>query len=398
MKRAIYLFCAVWCVGGCSGRAVTGVDGGELADARPVAADQVVVVADQSAPVVCEELSVAGQVALENDDNMKQPPSIAFDGERFAVLWHSQLPIVSSMNGELRFALVDREGKTGRPDGIEIAGNDATLSAPLLPTEEAYFTLHNDPARGKTVLRRFDAKGTSFSAQPLRQDIRHAALAPDPTGLAVLTAPGPSFFFIDPSVAEMSQPKPLITAEAMASVWLSRRTGGFAAALFSLNGTATMYLLNRDGDEVSRSRVRGDVESASFAAGPQGFIAAYARSSGDVEVTLFDASGEQMVDLQVGKTKPLSRKDTRRVAVVSNGSKYYVAYPKEVGGLGETYLLQMLDAAGEPEGPAIDLPDCLATASSISLAWGQNELGIATLDHTSGLPNSSVCVTVMRCQ
>lgn len=70
-------------------------------------------------------------------------------------------------------------------------------------------------------------------------------------------------------------------------------------------------------------------------------------------------------------------------------------YPGPVVG---QFMVHLLDADGTPVAKAIRLPLCLAVASQVSSAWGKNHLAVASVNMTSGVLASSVCVSVLECR
>ena len=393
MKRTWMLclgLCLCLCLGlallcGCGQRTTVNTDGGgDSGDAAAAA---------------CTGLTRAAQVTLEFSDTAKDAPSVAFDGERFAVVWHSQPAVVSSMLGELRFALVDAQGTASAPLGVSLAGDNGAMEAALLAEPTAYTVLQRLAAGGaEPLLRRFDAKGKTLLTNLIGSKVTRAALAPHASGVAMATAgPGdsPRVMLFDRSKGTTTASGYLNTSEAIASVWLAQRPGGYAAALHTANANATLYLLDAKLAEVGRVAVGqgAAVRSADFATLPGGFAALYASSS-KVALERFDATGKLLGSRTVANTAPFGAVAPRQVALVWTGKQLIAGYRSTTSG---RYELQLLDASGQPVGSAIKLPGCFAVSSTIGLAWGKDRLAVISLDSLSGPAKSCVCVTLLRC-
>jgi hypothetical protein len=388
MKRPWTLCLGFALLCGCGQRTAVNTDGGASA------ADSG---SDASAP--CTGLTRAAGVTLEYGDTAKNAPSVAFDGERFAVVWHSQPAIVSSMLGELRFALVDPQGKASAPGGAVLAGDDGVMEAALLAAPTEYAVLHQPAYSGASaLLRRFNATGKTHLTNPIGAKVTLAALAPHASGVVMLAAgPGgsPRVMLLDRKKAAITASTYLHTAEAIASVWLTQHLGGYAAALHTANANATLYLLDAKLAVVGQIAVGqgASVRSAAFATLPSGFAALYASSS-KVELERFSVTGTPLGRQTVGSTTVSSGTATRQVALVWTGKQLIAGYRSAVSG---RYELQILDASGQPVGGAIKLPGCFAVSSTIGMAWGKGRLAVVSLDSLSGPAKSCVCVTLLRC-
>lgn len=376
---------------GCGQRVAANPDGGASAADSGHGDD------DASAP--CTGLTRAAQVTLEFSDTAKSAPSVAFDGQRFAVIWHSQPAPVSSMIGELRFALVDPQGKASAPSGASLAGDNGQMEAALLAAPTEYTVLHQPSASGSSaLLRRFNAAGKTHLTNTVGAKIIRAALAPHASGVVMLTAGyggSPQVLLFDRNTATISASTYLHTAEAIASVWLAPHLGGYAAALHTANANATLYLLDAKLAEVGKISVGkgAAVRSAAFTALPGGIAALYAGAS-KVELARFSATGTSLGRRTVASTSPSSGSAPRQVALVWTGKQLIAGYRTAVSG---RYELQLLDANGKPVGSAFKLPGCLAVSSTIGMAWGKDRLAVVSLDSLSGPAKSCVCVTLLRC-
>ena len=347
----------------------------------------------------CTSLTQIGQVTLEYADTMKTTPALAFDGDRFAVAWHSQLSVVSSMNGELRFALVDRTGKASTADGVQLASDNGGLAPSLVAAAPEYVVVHLPvtSSGAGVLLRRVDSLGKTLGTFPIGGQVSLAALSSHPSGYAVLTAPQagvPQVAVLDKSGAVVST-TPFITAQVMASLWLAQRSAGYVAALYSTNKNVDLHLLDSQMKEVGIAPVGGMIYSPSFAALPSGLAALYLGAP-EVVVKVFDSAGSSVGKQSLGSATISSVAEPRDVTALAwTGQRLVAGYPSAVPG---RFVLRVLDAAGQPQGGETKLSGCLATSSSIRMVWGRDVLAVATLDHTSGLPNSGICVTLLRCQ
>jgi hypothetical protein len=347
----------------------------------------------------CTGLTRVGQLTLEYADTMKTTPALAFDGDRFAVAWHSQLSVISSMNGELRFALVDRTGKTSTPDGVKLAGDNGIVAPSLVAAAAEYAVVHLPVGSSGVgvVLRRVDSAGKTLGTVPISGQVSLAYLAPHPSGYAVLTAPQagvPQVAVLDTGGAVVST-TPFITAQVMASLWLGQRSTGYVAALYSTNKNVAFHLLDNQMTEVGIASGGGMIYAPSFATLPGGLAELYL-GAGAVEVKVFDSAGSSVGKQGLGSAALGSVADPRDVTALAwTGQRLVAGYPSTVPG---QFLLRVLDETGRPLGGATKLSGCLATSSSIRMVWGRDVLAVATLDHASGLPNSGVCVTLLRCQ
>lgn len=389
---------------GCGTRAAPAADGAppDLALADTGVTADTAIAQDRTVPAdaggACTSLTQIGQVTLEYADTMKTTPALAFDGDRFAVAWHSQLSVISSMNGELRFALVDRTGKTSTPEGVKLAGDNGILAPSLIAAASEYAVVHL-PATSSgvgAVLRRVDGGGKTLGTLPISGQVNVAALAPHPSGYAVLTAPQagvPQVTVLDKSGAVAST-TPFITAQVMASLWLGQRSSGYVAALYSTNKNVDLHLLDHSMKEVGIAPGGGMVYSPSFAVLPNGLAQLYLGAA-EVAVKVFDSAGASLGKQSLGSTTSSVAEPRDVTALAWTGQRLVAGYPSVVPG---HLVLRVLDGAGTPLGGETKLSGCLATSSSIRMVWGGDVLGVATLDHTSGLPNSGICLTLLRCQ
>jgi hypothetical protein len=387
-------------VGSCGKRTALPTDGAVPVD---VAQADTWVAVDGAVPVdvggACDVLAQVAQVTLESSDHMKTTPALASDGERFAVVWHTQPAPVSSMNGELRFAVIDGTGTPSVPDGVSLGGDNGSLEPALLASSGEYAVVHwpSSANGGGAVLRRVDGTGQTLGIVPLTGMVTHAALAPHPSGYAVLVAsPGnPQILVVDAS-GSIAATTSITTAQVMASLWLAPRPGGFVAGLHTTNKNATLYLLDQQMTQVEMGNVGHGalIQSPSFAALPDGFAATYLEPS--VETEIYDSVGASTGYHTIGTATSTAPSDTTALTALAwTGQRLVAGYPSTVPG---QFLLRVLDADGTPVGTATQLGGCLATSSAIRMAWGKGLLAVASLDHASGLPNSCICVTLLRCQ
>jgi hypothetical protein len=347
----------------------------------------------------CASLGMVGQVGLEQADTTKSGPQIAFDGERFAVVWHSQAAIISSTSGELRFALVDAAGKASTPSGISLGLDDGSLEPSLAVSPGEYAVVHDQQTSGlpPQVLRRFDGNGKTIAMAFLTTStLRMSALAPHPSGYVALLDVGssPELVVVDRS-GSVAKPTGLITTQIMASLWLAPRPSGFAAALHSTNSNATLYVLDPTLNILKQTGVGhgASITSPSFAVTPSGFAAVYVAYGNQVESEVYDASGERLGHQPLSPAGTPSTA-TYQTALVWSGKQLFAVYPGAVGG---QYVVQVLDGNGMPTSKSVQLPTCLTTAHGVSAAWGGNQLAVAAINEASGVMASSVCVTLMGC-
>jgi hypothetical protein len=350
------------------------------------------------APTACTTLAPSAQVSLELADTMKLGPRIVFDGEGFALVWHSQLAIVSSLNGELRFARVDLAGKPSTTTGVPVASDNGTLRAALAARDGKYTIVHQEvsPAEPGVEYRQVDGTGKMLTIGHVLGSYLHAAIAPHPLGHTLLLAGkgNPQLVVMQDTAGPPVPSKPIQTAQVMASVWLGERTKGFAAGLFTTNANATLYLVDPSlGTGAQGSVGHGAlIASPSFAVRDHGFAALYGNGS-TVEAEVFDEGGQRVGNQAVGTlVSPL--KGSQETALEWTGSRLIAIYPGPGPG---QYRARVLDAAGVPLGPALAVPLCLATAREVAAAWGNGVLAVAAVNESSGVMQSSVCVTTLVC-
>lgn len=383
----------------CGGRA-TSTDDAAVHDAGPrdavIVADSGTdgIAIDQATPR-CSSLKQAGSVLLDVNDRGKASPRIAYDGESFAVAWHSQPAEVSSLIGELRFSVV-KGGSASSEDGITIAGDNGEVPHTLVASPSEYGVLHKSPDSQGHVLRRFDGEGRLLGTVAFRADYNKVALAKHGDGYAVLLADrlSPALSLIDGDGTQ-SEPTGLITAQVMASLWLASYVDGIAAALHSTNNNATLYLLDQSGTTIRKQANVGgglSIRSPRFAVRPGGFAAVYGTSSGDVEIEIYDRAGESQ-----GRT-PLARAGAEiaqvdDIALAWTGNQLIVVHPGPGG-----HQLRLVEPSGQPLGSPIAVPKCLASATGVDAAWGDGQIAVASMTSGSGVPYSGICVMVMACE
>jgi hypothetical protein len=193
----------------------------------------------------------------------------------------------------------------------------------------------------------------------------------------------------------VSSPKIIVSAEVMASLWIAPWTGGFAAAFYTTNSNGVLFVLDHDFGTLGQTSLgQGALNQApSLAALPLGFAALYPASPDSLEFESYDLSGHNIGHRTLATTGPILT-GTAETALVSNGTQLFAIYPGAVSG---QYTVQALDNSGSLLGKAASLPNCLATASRISAAWGNNRLAVAAVNEAAGVMKSSVCVTLMGC-
>ncbi len=399
MKRKGWLlaFAVLYlCSAGCGGRTalLSGSGGGSSDGGGPSA--------DKAVPSKCKRLGLTGKAELEYSDAWKMPPSIVHDGEQFSVIWHSQPGPVSSMIGEVRLARVDRTGSAGTPAYISLGKDNGTLLPALAATDGDLVLVHeqapSSSAPGQLELRVMDIKGVTKASTEIKGQYRHAALAPHPQGHALLLSGSggvPKIVIVDRK-GKVTDAASLITAQIMASLWISSRPGGFAAMLHSTNSNGDLHLMDnsfkvRDQGHIGHGAM---IRSPSIALAPSGFAALYVDASTLVaELQLLNAKGKAGVHTALGPVTN-SVPTVGQTALVWTGKQFIAIYPSKAPG---QYQVHLLDSAGKPAAKAIPLPHCLAVASGVDAAWGNGRLAVATVSSASGVPKSLVCVTVMQC-
>jgi hypothetical protein len=340
--------------------------------------------------VTCSSLSVVGQVGLEQADTMKFGPQVAFDGERFAVVWHSQPGI----------AMVDAAGKTSTPDGVKLGPDNGIIPASLVPAANDYAILHMQISAGAepgVELRHVNADGLTLGTTAIKGLFYQAAMTTHPSGHAVFLAvqSGSPELVVVGSSGSVSSPKILGSAQVMSSLWLAPRPGGFAAAWSSTNKNGTLHVLDPTFNILKQTGVGhgASITSPSFAVMSNGFAAVYVAYGNQVESEVYDGSGERLGHQTLSPAgTPITA--TSQTALVWNGKQLFAVYAGAVGG---QYVVQVLDGSGVPTSKSVQLPNCLATAHGISAAWGGNQLAVAAINEASGVMASTVCVTLMGC-
>lgn len=350
------------------------------------------------AHAACTALVPSAQVSLELADTMKLGPQIVFDGEGFALVWHSQLSIVSSLNGELRFARVDLAGKPSTATGVSIASDNGTLRAALAARYGKYTVVHQEvsPKEPGVEYRQVDGAGKTLTIGHVLGSYLHAAIAPHPLGHTLLLAGqgNPQLVVVQDTAGPPVPSKQIQTAQVMASVWLGERTKGFVAGLFTTNANATLYLVSPSLGTLAQSPIGHGalIASPSFVVRDGGFAALYGNGS-TVEAEVFDEDG-QPGGHQAVATLVSSLKGSQETALVWTGRRLIAVYPGPGSG---QYRARVLDASGVPLGPALAIPLCLATAHEVAAAWGDGVLAVAAVNAASGVMQSSVCVATLVC-
>jgi hypothetical protein len=394
---------------GCGGRPAAGADSGtassdQLARSdRLLAPDRRTPVADAAAARTCSSLKLVGQTSLELADTMKLGPQVVFDGERFALIWHSQPGYVSSLNGELRFALVDAAGKTETPAGLVLGSDDGSLRAALGTSaiHAGQYAVARRPVSPTCHLEysRIDAKGkVAGGGLCIAGQFNQAALSPHPTGQALFLAEQsgvPRLLVVD--TASPPPGKILGSNQVMASLWLAPRPGGFAAAWATTNSNSELFLLDQSFALLKTTKVgHGKVKHPSFAVLPDGLAAVYAVAgslASPIESEIYDAAGQPLAHQQVALRGDYVA-TTDETALSWTGSQLVAVYSAPVSG---RYTVRLLDAGGKPAGDPVPVPNCLATARDLAAAWGKDRLAVVTINEASGVMQTSVCVTLMGC-
>lgn len=394
MERTIWslaLLGLLLCSVGCGGRSQI-----LSPDTRP-AADGAA--ADGAAAASCTGLGLAGKVSLEYADTNKMSPRVVFDGEQFSVVWHTQPAPVSSLTGELRLARVDTSGAAKSTTGTVLGKDNGAVPHALAATAGELALVHwqvSSTGSPGVERRLMDPQGVTRNSVLITGKYYHAALALHPKGHALLLAGSggvPRITIVD-RLGARSDAANLITAQVMASLWLAPRSGGFAAMLHSTNSNATLHLFDQGFTAQGEKGIgHGSIKSPSMAVLPDGFGALYTTSSARVEVVVHDVSGKETGHSTLA-TASWSKGATGHTALTWTGKQLVAVYPSSVPG---QYLLHLLGSNGEPVASATPLPNCLAVASTISAAWGNNRLAVATVNSASGVAQSSICVTVMKC-
>ena len=351
-------------------------------------------------PSRCTSLTPVGKATLEFNDNMKMYPRVVWDGERFTVVWHSQLSIISSMNGDLRRARVDLAAKADNKDGSILDSDNGLMPSALVATPGELALVHLPVAKTQVVQRRLmDITGATRHTTNLPVQAYHAAITSHPDGHALLLAGNggvPVLGYLDRQ-GKASPMTSLITAQVMASLWLAPRPGGYAAMLHSTNSNATLYRFDANLKQQSMSSVGHGalVRAVDMAVRPGGFTSLYLTDSGQVEAEPYDGAGKRGASTVVAKA-PASKLAPGRVALTWTGEQLVATYP----GLGAgQFRLRLLSGVGKPEGAEIKLPNCLAVAQGgVSAAWGNGHLAVAVVNSASGIPSNAVCVSVLKCQ
>jgi len=379
---------------GCGGRAAHSLDLGAReqtrSDARPPP-DR-----GPDAPC-CPSVKKVAQISLELSDTLKRAPAISFDGAGFGLVWHSQPPQVSSLDGELRFARVDLAGTPSAPEGISLCSDNAILRPALSSSTGRYAVLHQPASGGvKGVeLRQFDAAGKTLSLAQVEGPFTRAALAPHPLGHALLLAGGamPQVLVVQDKAGVAPGPQPIVTAEVIDSVWLAPSPGGFAAGLRSSNGNGSLVLLG-SGLAILKQAAIGHVaiEAPSFAVLSEGFASVYL-AKGTVDSEVHDAAGEEVSHHELAKLA-LSPSGERQTATIWTGTRLIARYPEPSS---VQYRAQVLERKGVPSGAPVPLPSCLTTASELAAAFGGGLLAVATVSEASNGGKRSVCVDLLAC-
>ena len=352
-------------------------------------------------PTRCTSLRQAGQANLEFADSMKMSPRVVWDGKRFATVWHTQPGIISSMNGELRLARVDGAGKADKADGVSLGSDDGIMPLAAAAADERLALVHRPVTNGvdpRVERRLIDFKAGTSKNTEIKGRFTHAAIIADGPGHTLLLAEGGGVPMLY-QVTENGGVTPggsIITAQVMAALWLGKRPGGYAAMLHTTNSNATLHLLNEKGKSESQTGVGSGamIPSAGMTSRPAGFASIHLTSAGKVEVEVFNSLGKQAGKTALA-TAQASKLAPGRTELVWTGEQLIALYPSAVTG---QYRVRLLSGEGKAEGKEIQLPNCLAlTNGGVSATWGNGRLAVAAVNSASGVPKSSVCVTVMEC-
>jgi hypothetical protein len=407
--RSTMILCVLVLVTGCGSRAAVSADlsvAGDSArrDGQPPP-DKAIPSADVPA-ARCTSLSMTGQTLLEVADTMKFAPAVAFDGERFALVWHSQLAVISSMNGDLRFALVSSDSKTDTPDGIKLGSDNGILHAVISPsaTHGGQYAVLNLQAQPEPCLTfsRIDAKGTALGGVCIKGQFYQAAMSSHPAGGEALflaeQSGSPKLMVVD-SPGTPPATKILGSAQVMSSLWLAPSSGGLAAAWSTTNSTGSLFLLDQ-AFGVLKQTVVGyghTIKEPSFTVVPGGFAAVYTKSQemgGEVELERYDPAATPLGHSTVATLGDYAA-TTGETALSWTGSQLAVTYSSPVSGM---YSVRLVEPDGMPAGDAVQVPRCLATGRDVVTAWGKDRLAVVTIDEASGVMKSTVCVTQMACR
>ncbi len=387
---------------GCGGRPAGSLDLGPGAerpspagDTRPPAVDRA---RPDGPPASCARLRPAAKVSLEHGDSMKLAPQIVADAAGFALVWHSQLAIISSLNGELRFARVSPAGTPSATAGVVLGSDDGSMRADLSAGLISYTVVHRAVSAEPGVeLRGVDGAGKTLSVAHVAGGYLHAAIAPHPQGHALLLSGkgNPQLVHVPQGPTPPIPAKPIPTAQIISSLWLAERPKGLVAALYTTNKNATLFVVAPSLDIVSQGNVGHGalIASPSFAVRDEGFAALYGNGA-VLESEVYDPAGKALGHHALASL-PSALQGLRETALVWTGSGLVAVYP---GAAANAFRAHVLDASGKPLGEPTEVPLCLATARDVSAAWNQGTLAVASVNEASGVMASSICVSLLVCE
>ena len=386
------LFCLSLALGSCGRSGLVSLDSGSITPSDRGAAD------GMTPPRTCKGLRLAGMASLGDPNTSKMQPRVVFDGDQFAVVWHSQPVQISSLSGDLRFARVSPAGKAS---AISNLGWDNGAMPHALAATSGEVALVHLPKQsgGLPALERrlISVDGATKKSSPIPGSYGRVALAPAPAGHAAVLAPNggsPSLMLVDRS-GNISHGASMITAQVMASIWLGIVPGGYAVLLHSTNSNAELHLFD-SGFKAQGIGSLGQgalIRAPSMTAIPGGYAAIYNTSWSRLYTEVLDAGGKSAGRKELSSA-PWASGITGLTAMIWTGDALVATYPSSTSG---RFVVRPLNPAGVPLASATSLPNCVGSAAEISAAWGKNRLAVAAINRAPGSMQSKVCVTVMEC-
>lgn len=352
-------------------------------------------------PQTCSTLSLVGQAQLGSKNTAKLTPRVAFDGEHFAVIWHTQPLSVSSLNGELRMARVSLKASTGLP--FTLGTNNGALPHALLgvPGELALVHLPTATSGLHALERRLmDPAGNTRHSTSIAGSYRHAALAPHPTGHAVLLSPVgglPRIVVVDRG-GKTSEKASILTAQIMASLWIGAGPGGWGALLHSTNSNGMLHTF----DHQLKAKKMGSIgkgaliRSPSMVVAPGGYAALYSTSWAGIYSELLDSSGKSTGRNSLGSAG-WANNVTGITALVHTGHNLAAIYPSGAKGQFMARLLPWSTKSAFNDF-RIKVPNCLTSGSEVHAAFGKGHLAVAALERASSSIETKICVSVFKCR
>jgi hypothetical protein len=405
--RLMWIVAALVACGSCGGRSPLNTDGGALdtrardgairTDSRATADLRR---ADVGVTPACSNLIVAGQVSLEATDTFKFGTQVVFDGTRFWVAWHSQQAVISSLNGELRFAAVDLTAKTTTPTGVVLETDDGSLRPALTPEAAGGFSVVHQPVSTMGVpevsLKTVDALGKTTNEAFVSGSFYQAAVAAHSSGHLLFLARqsnSPELVIVD-AAGKISSPAIFPSAQIMSALWVAPSPTGFAAGVSTTNSNGSLILLDATLSQLGLHAVGhgASIGTPSFVTvGTTGVgYAALYPTAGVAELERYDAQGAP-----VGHELIASGIDAASgVGLAWSGSQLAAVFST----VPNQYRIQLVNTSSGLVGTSVTVPTCLATADDVSVVWGQDRLAVIAMSSASGVLKSAICVTLMTCQ